>query len=315
MGKRASNPDPAAKKKTKKSAEQQEGEALVPALPAATLAGSVGASSQAVTINGKMWAQHLENVRLFKEEAVSEDLVQMRPSEHSFGQPFNATAALESLKRDGKHMCLINLMWLDQTWTATPQIPINQGAVNQIKDHWFQKPAGLEQQQVTVGILQQELDSKTFPAFGTWKRLSAEESVLAWFSAAAAEACKVQAGAAGDLLQEWLSHCLACPVLIRVVSDLNEMEWVSQQLREDMTQMSFLQRTPTQRIFDVMQKREAMGVSYTPDALIELYSQKIHLSAKSEKITKGPFLNPIASKTRQCILKQSHFLSFWHYCQ
>ena len=37
-----------------------------------------------------------------------------------------------------------------------------------------------------------------------------------------------------------------------------------------------------------MQKRDSMGVSYTPESLIQLYSSKIHLSAKSEKITKGP---------------------------
>ena len=159
-----------------------------------------------------------------------------------------------------------------------------------MKSHWFSTPNGLDQQQVTVGFLRREVDSKTVPAFGTWKRLSAEESIIAFFEAAAAEAQKVEAGAAGDQLQEWLGHCLSCPVLIRVVADSQEMEWVAQQLREDQTQLSFLARTPTQRVFDVMQKREAMGVAYTPEALLQLYDEKLKFSAKSEKITKGPLL-------------------------
>lgn len=260
-------------------------EALALALP---LQQPSSVNAQALALNGKIWATHLENVRVFKEQAVSEDLVQMKPLDRSFAQVFDENAALESLKRDGKYMCLINLLWLDQTWSPTPQIPINKGAVEQIKTHWFAQPCGMESQQVTVGILKQEMDSKTFPASGTWKRLSAEESILAFFEAASAEAAKVAEGASDLLLQQWLNHCLTCPVLIRVVSDVNEMEWAAQQLREDMTQLSFLQRTPTQRIFDVMQKRDSMGVSYTPESLIQLYSSKIHLSAKSEKITKGP---------------------------
>eukprot|EP00435_Cladocopium_sp_Y103_P061378 s225_g23.t1 len=70
-----------------------------------------------------------------------------------------------------KYMCLINLLWLNQTWSPTPQIPINKGAV-------------------TVGILKQELDSKSFPAFRTWKRVSAQESSLAFFETASSEASK-----------------------------------------------------------------------------------------------------------------------------
>ncbi|CAL1152377.1 unnamed protein product [Cladocopium goreaui] len=258
-----------------------------PALMANLASGSPGVSSQALCLNGGVWAKHAENVRRFKEQAVSEDAVQLRPNTHSFGQPFDEKAALESLKREGKYLCIMNALWLDQSWSATPQIPISQGAIDQVKSHWFSTPNGLDQQQVTVGFLRREVDSKTVPAFGTWKRLSAEESIIAFFEAAAAEAQKVEAGAAGDQLQEWLGHCLSCPVLIRVVADSQEMEWVAQQLREDQTQLSFLARTPTQRVFDVMQKREAMGVAYTPEALLQLYDEKLKFSAKSEKITKG----------------------------
>ena len=58
-------------------------------------------NTQALTLNGKIWATHLENIRVFKEQAVSEDLVQMKPLDRSFAQVFEEKAALESLKRDG----------------------------------------------------------------------------------------------------------------------------------------------------------------------------------------------------------------------
>ena len=288
-------PEAKASKKGKAKAAQPV-KAQDSSLMASMGAGSCpGASAQAITLNGAMWSKHLENVRVFKEQSVSEDATQLCPDKKSFGQAYDEKMALESLKREGKYLCLMNALWLDQSWSATPQIPISQGAVDQVKAHWFSKPNGLDQQQVTVGVLQQEVDSKKMPAFGTWKRLSAEESVVAFFEAAGAEAKNVQAGAQDGELQKWLAHCLSCPVLIRVVADSQEMEWVAQQLREDQTQLSFLARTPTQRIFDVMQKREAMGVSYTPELLLELYEKKLQLSAKSEKLTKGlskVFLRP-----------------------
>lgn len=270
------------KPKAKAAAPKQDASLL------ASLSSCPGASSQAITLNGAVWSKHLENVRLFKEQCVASDAVQLCPDKNTFGQPYDEKMALDSLKREGKYLCLMNALWLDQTFSATPQIPISQGAVDQVKAHWFSQPNGLDQQQVTVGVLKQEVDSKKMPAFGTWKRLSAEESIVAFFEAAGAEAKKVEAGAQDDELQKWLAHCLACPVLIRVVTDAQEMEWVAQQLREDQTQLAFLARTPTQRIFDVMQKREAMGVAYTPEALLMMYDQKIKLSAKSEKITRGP---------------------------
>ena len=179
-----------------------------------------GASTQAISLNGAMWSQHLDNVRVFKEQSVSEDATQLWPDRNSFGQAYDEKMALESLKREGKYLCLMNALWLDQSWSATPQIPISQGAIDQVKAHWFSKPNGLDQQQVTVGVLQQEVDSKKMPAFGTWKRLSAEESIIAFFDAAGAEAKNVQAGAVDGELQKWLAHCLSCPVLIRVVAIL-----------------------------------------------------------------------------------------------
>ena len=63
---------------------------------------------------------------------------------------YDEKMALESLKREGKYLCLMNALWLEQCWSGTPQIPISQGAIDQVKAHWFSKPKGLDQQQVTA---------------------------------------------------------------------------------------------------------------------------------------------------------------------
>ena len=125
-----------------------------------TTSGCPGASTQAVALNGATWTQHLENVRVFKEQCVSQDAVLLCPGKNSFGQAYDEKLALESLKREEKYLCLMNALWLDQSFSATPQIPISQGAIDQVKAHWFSEPNGLDQQQVTVGVLQQEVDSK-----------------------------------------------------------------------------------------------------------------------------------------------------------
>ena len=65
------------------------------------------------------------------------------------------------------------------------------------------------------------------------------------------------------------------------------MEWVSAQLREDMVQMAVLQRTPTQRIFDLVSKRDSLGTSFTPEALVAMYDKKLKWSSAAEKLTVG----------------------------
>ena len=130
---------------------------------------------------------------------------------------------------------------------------------------------------MTVGVLKQEVESKSLPAFGTWKRLTSSRSLrllqmrpARWrlvlemmiFRNGSAIACE-----SFRTLKNWNGRLSSC--------------------EKTRPSLSFLARTPTQRIFDVMQKREAMGVSYTPETLIDLYERNDQFSAKSEKITRG----------------------------
>ena len=71
----AAEPKAKAAAKTPKANGSQD-----PALMANLASGSPGVSSQALCLNGGVWAKHAENVRRFKEQAVSEDAVQLRPN-------------------------------------------------------------------------------------------------------------------------------------------------------------------------------------------------------------------------------------------
>ena len=295
--------------KNKVKVEEQQG-ALQPAKKAKAKAKATGASSaqtaeaavaaaltatglattpEAMKCNGEILSKHMENVRVFRENAVSEDIVQMKPDPNGFLQPFDPTQAITALRKEARYMCCINLMWVDQSFSASPHVPTNRGAIEKLKQHYFKTPSGLEQQSVTIGILQAELDAGTFPAYGCWRRLSPEESVMAWFQAAAESAALVRDGATDQepVLQEWLRHCLSTACIIKVVENQAELDWVAAQLREDMAQLTVLQRTPVQRIFDLCAKRDLMGSTYTPEALVTMYDKKLKFSSTSERMTLG----------------------------
>ena len=214
-------PKKAAKAKALPESNQGQGSSAEAALASAAAGTGLTVPPEAMKCNGEVVSKHMENVRVFREEAVSSDIVQMVPEQQGFVQAFDPKDAVVSLKREQRYMCRINLMWLDHSFSSSPHIPINKGAIEKLKLHYFTKPSGLEQHALHVGILQAELDAATFPAFGCWKRLSPEESVMAWFEAAAATATLVREGASEQesVLQEWLRHCLSAVCIIKVVEN------------------------------------------------------------------------------------------------
>lgn len=230
---------PAKKVRGKKTAAVPEGAVDAAEAAVAQQAASTGtfAAPEAMKCNGEIFAKHLQNVRVFREQAVAEDIVQMQPQNAGYLQVFDAQQALAALRKEGRYQCCINLMWLDQSYSTSPHVPLNQGAISKLKAHFFSKPQGLEQQALTVAILQAEVDAGAFPAVGTWKRVSPEESVMAWFEAASEAAALFRDGAAEKEadVQEWLRHCLSTSCLMKVVENLGELEWISAQLREDMS--------------------------------------------------------------------------------
>lgn len=194
------------------------------ALPEAT--ALLGAHKQVLAITGKALQSHLERARVVHETCNVE--VTAAPQSLGALPAFNEGAALKALHNGKYYMCCINLAWLDMSFCPCPAVPISENAVNRIFDHYFKEgPAGLESQGVTVCILQAELDAGKFPAPGTWKHTSAEESIVAFYLAAHKTAKLVQGGATDEQprMDAWRECILSCPVTIKVCETVADMEW------------------------------------------------------------------------------------------
>eukprot|EP00975_Prorocentrum_lima_P017278 3653467-Prorocentrum_lima.AAC.1 len=59
----------------------------------------------------------------------------------------------------------------------------------------------------------------------------------------------------------------SAPCLFVLLDTEPDIEWRSQQLREDVSTKASLARTCVQRVFDVNQRRYAQGVRMTPEAM------------------------------------------------
>ena len=70
---------------------------------------------------------------------------------------------------------------------------------------------------------------------------------------------------------------LATPCEVIVFDNESRYEW------EDLVQMTYLQRSLSQRIFDAVSKIEQMGSSYTPEAVLDMNAKNLQLPSKTEK--------------------------------
>lgn len=247
---------------------------------------SGNAGSAAVGVNGQILQQHLENVSLFC-QAAGQEILKMPPRQQDMLPPFEESKAIKALASEGKYYCAMNLTWLNHAWSSCPQIPLNRGAICKIQEFFFPAPASFSKQKLVVAVLKAEVDGQRLPAPGMWKRISPEESVIAFYQSAAEAAKKALDGSteAEQDVAKWLNFILATPCEIVVLENDSRYEWEAQQLREDLVQMTYLQRSPSQRIFDAVSKIEQMGSSYTPEAIVELYEKNLTLSSKTEKYT------------------------------
>ncbi len=102
-----------------------------------------------------------------------------------------------------------------------------------------------------------------------------------------AVASAVTAGADPARLAKWRYHMTTAPCLFVLVPPTDSIGWRAQQLREDVSQKASLARTPVQRIFDVVNRREAQGMRISAEAMVKLYSDNLRLSERAEPITKS----------------------------
>ena len=165
-----------------------------------------------------------------------------------FVQPFDQKKCLASLASDSKmFLCGINIMWLDFTYTPTPNIPMFWTTVKSIQKHFFASPdsGGFSEVHVEIPITAAQVDSRNLGDFGTWRHSSPTEILMAWVLAVA---LAVTAGADVETMKKWVLKMLSVPALFRVVENEAKIPWRAEQLREDLSAKESLSRTTVRGI-------------------------------------------------------------------
>ena len=116
---------------------------------------------------------------------------------------------------------------------------------------------------------------------GQWKRISPEETLMAWYSAVARD---IKAKKDDEILSKWLLVMLTTEGHFMVSETLQSMDWLACQQREDIMQNTTLARTTVQRIFELIHRRKELNIT-TAKHMQELYAKSLVVSSYSEPIT------------------------------
>ena len=158
-------------------------------------------SSEAnVGLNANVWAKHQENVKTFLEHPCFTDALNSEPvgiatpaaeggeddgdaDAGGYMDAYTHDKAVASLTKRPMYLCGINLLWADVFWVPGIKVPIVWASVAELMQYHFKEPSSIPPGGLEVGITRQELAAKDWGKPGTWKRVSAEEMVIAWFAA------------------------------------------------------------------------------------------------------------------------------------
>ena len=247
-----------------------------------------------VGLSANVWAQHQEHVQVVLGHPCFTDALTSSPvgiatatagdeddgDAGGYMDVYNQDKALASLAKRGLYLCGINLLWADVFWMPAIKVPIVWSSVAELMNYHFKEPSSIPAGSLEVGITRQEIDAKDWGKPGTWKRVSAEEMVIAWFAAVARD---INDGADDATIASWLNHMLSTPCTFCVLK--KEIGWEIEQRRETQKVSETLSRTSVQRIWDVCSRRTSIGANCTAEDLFQVYSEQLTLSSRSEAVT------------------------------
>jgi hypothetical protein len=249
-----------------------------------------GAVGVPVGLNAQVMLKHRDNVDTVLNHHMFANAGSLSPLAISTGQDpdedsgfthvFKIEEAVAALQKTGQYMCGINLLWHDPLFAASHNIPTMWSTVEELREFYFSSPAGFVKLPIELGVTQAQIDAKDFGLIGTWKRISCEEIIMSWFAAVAAD---VRAKKKDEVMRVWLTHLLTAPATFYRVDQ--DIAWLAEQKRENYKTNVSLSRTTVQRIFDLNNRRMAIGAKTTPSKLFEIYTANLSTSKGSEAIT------------------------------
>ncbi len=153
------------------------------------------------------------------------------------------------------YVCGINLAWIDFVWTATPCIPVRLGAVKQLVQTIFAKPAPLE----TIHVAVLSPAYKPLEHKGALKRVSPEEITAAFIMAVARDIDKNEAV---EVLSEWKTFMLSTTCKFVFLPNQMDRYWYALDQREQMDHAyRVCHRSCYQRLHEVVRLMERMKLS------------------------------------------------------
>ena len=241
-------------------------------------------------INANIWVKHRDNVQIVMHDPKFSPLAKKDPlgitASGSSGHiaPFDKDIALQSLRSTQKHMCAVNLFWLDPFYCSIEKFPLNWTTIDTLSKSLFGDSGdGFSEVPLEVPVLAAQVEAADFGTKGTWRHSCPTEMIMAFFAATA------EAVSTGADLDRFKLFALTAPCKFVAVATEPDIEWRSRQVRENLREGSKMATTPVQRIFDINTKRFENGVRLTRDQIVDLYNDpsKLRLSSLSEPITKS----------------------------
>jgi len=241
------------------------------------------------SVNADVWKRHAENCTLVLQHPLFQDAQSHDPLALSsqggaatgYQAPFNMQQACAALKEHGTYLCSINVAWLSDLFSATPNVPLSWSSIEDCHTNYFPKPAGFSKVPLHVAVTKAEMEEKNFGAKGSWRRVSADEPFVAWRKALSED---IQSQKSDSVLQMWFNHMLTSPAVFHVVDTTDELSWVAENIREDFSSAQTLVRTTVQRIFHVNNERVSMGNPPVTE-MHERFDKKLKTSTNSEEIS------------------------------
>ena len=189
--------------------------------------------------------------------------------------------AVKAFAKNPQHMCAVNAAWVCHNASLTPSVPMAWASVQEMKKHYFSCPAGFARVPIEIAVTKSEVQQGNFGAMGNWRRVSADETYIAWWSAVADA---IDAGKSVEELCEWRRHALTTPAIFHLVDGADDVSWLAEQLRENIGANATLVRTTVQRIFDINHRRLALN-DPDPEDLHQIYNLRLTTSARSEDLS------------------------------
>ena len=243
-------------------------------------------------LNAAIQQRHVDNVHKVMKHHLWNDILNQVPlgissskSDNSGSQAvFEQAKGVVALKKTTWYMAGINFSWVDPFFLCGSVVPVMWTAVNGLMVQFFKTPAGFQEVPLEIAVFKASDDDDPdifFDKKGEWKSATPQEVMMAWYAAAARDIDD------DELIEEWHRHFISIAARFKVLDREDDLEWRQRQLRENFSQIATsLQQSPVQRIFDLAQKRDALGGPRIPASTIhDVYTKNLQLSELSEPLT------------------------------